>query len=55
MRTQIVACAVCTLIAVALVLIAVQLPLSPAFIASVMGAFIVFMMAVGYLIDALMR
>ena len=54
MRTQIVACAVCTLIAVALSLIAVQLPLSPAFIASVMGAFVVFLMAIGYFIDARM-
>jgi hypothetical protein len=32
----------------------VQLPLSPAFIASVMGAFVAFMVAVGYFIDARM-
>jgi hypothetical protein len=54
MRTQIVACAVCSLIAVALVLFAVQLALSPAFIASVMGAFMFFLMAIGFFIDARM-
>ena len=54
MRTQIVACVVCALISAALALAALQLPLSPTGIASGMAAFVIFMIAVGYFIDAWM-
>ena len=54
MRTQVVACFVCAPISATLALSALQLPLSPTGIASGMAAFVIFMIAIGYFIDAWM-
>jgi hypothetical protein len=51
LNVQFVVIAVCTSAAIVLAAIALTLPLSPAFIACVMGAFVAFIVAVGYFID----